>query len=177
MGKLESGVCIAFRVLRLLPGPPDVEDHARYGGGPYGSRLEHCRTADGRGLSFGFGFGRWRNCWRHDSGVNILAEALKRESGVKQTKAKSRTDTLKPAVLAVLIYAVVQLLCYFTVPAIISDPEALAIYGEILALPWIVLLPHVGHAYYALVLNGVTLFGIVYVLALVRRKPVFTRMF
>lgn len=28
MGKLESGVCFALRLLQLLPGPPDLEDLA-----------------------------------------------------------------------------------------------------------------------------------------------------
>jgi amino acid permease len=67
----------------------------------------------------------------------------------------------KPAAIAVLIYVGAIVLCGVVLSWTVSDPIAMALDGWILALPWIALLPNVGHAYFAFAMNAITLYALV----------------
>jgi hypothetical protein len=81
-----------------------------------------------------------------------------------------RARLSKPAALAVVIYVSALVLCGLVFALTVSDSETVALYGWILALPWVAILPPVGHAYYADAMNAITLYAIVALYAARRRS-------
>jgi hypothetical protein len=80
-----------------------------------------------------------------------------------------RARLSKPAAVAVVIYVSALVLCGLVFTLTVSDSETMALYGWIFALPWIAILPPVGHAYYADAMNAITLYTIVALYA--ARRP------
>jgi hypothetical protein len=77
----------------------------------------------------------------------------------------------KPAAVAVLVYVGALVLLGVALTLTISDPEAMATYGWLSALPWIAVLPDVGHAYFAFGINALTIYLAVALLTGHARSP------